>query len=195
MANQLLDEAGWVDSNGDGTRDKDGVELVLRYGTTTKEVRQSFQAIAQQSLAEVGIGVELFNYDSDIFFASYGDNGPTYNGDLDMFEWSDVPTSFPDPDIAYWLCAEIPSDEYPSGLNAQYICDEELDALFQLQITQVDYNARVETFQQISKIMYDNVYWLSLWHDPDIWALGSRLTNVKLSGSTPLYNIAEWDLK
>jgi len=34
-AKQLLDEAGWVDSNGNGTRDKDGVELILTYGTTT----------------------------------------------------------------------------------------------------------------------------------------------------------------
>lgn len=194
-ANELLDAAGWIDSNGDGTRDKDGVELVLRYGTTTKEVRQSFQAIAQQELAQVGIGIELFNYDSDIFFASYGDNGPTYNGDLDIFEWSDVPTSFPDPDIAYWLCSEIPSDENPQGLNAQYICDEELDGLFQLQTTQVDMNARIATFHQISKIMYDKVYWLSLWLDPDIWAVSSRLVNVKLSGSTPFYNVTEWDLK
>ncbi|NIN66306.1 MAG: peptide ABC transporter substrate-binding protein, partial [Anaerolineae bacterium] len=33
-AKALLDEAGWVDTNGDGTRDKDGVELVLVYSTT-----------------------------------------------------------------------------------------------------------------------------------------------------------------
>ena len=194
-AKELLDAAGWKDSNGNGTRDKDGVELILRYGTTTKEVRQSMQAIAQQMLADVGIGTELFNYDSDIFFASYGDNGPTYNGDLDIYEWSDVPTAFPDPDIAYWLCSDIPTDESPAGLNAQFICDEELDGLFQLQSTQVDFNARVETFHKITKIMFDKVYWLSIWLDPDIWAVGARLNNVKLSGATPFYNVEEWTLK
>ena len=171
------------------------MELVLRYGTTTKEVRQSFQAIAQQMLAEVGIGIKLFNYDGDIFFASYGDKGPTYNGDLDIYEWSDVPTAFPDPDIAYWLCSQIPSDENPQGLNAEFICDKELDGLFQLQATQVDINARIDTFHKITKIMYDKVYWLSIWQDPDIWAVGKRLDNVKLSGSTPFYNIGEWILK
>lgn len=194
-AKELLDAAGWTDSNGDGTRDKDGVELILRYGTTTKEVRQSLQAIAQQMLADVGIGTELQNYDSDIFFATYGDNGPTYNGDLDIYEWSDVPTAFPDPDIAYWLCSEIPSNENPQGLNAQFLCDEELDALFQQQTTQVDFAARVATFHKITKIMYDKVYWLSIWQDPDIWAIGARLDNVKLSGSTPFYNVGEWSLK
>jgi len=117
------------------------------------------------------------------------------DGDLDIYEWSDVPTAFPDPDIAYWLCSEVPTDESPSGVNAQFICDPELDKLFQLQATQVDFNARVETFHQITKIMYDKVYWLSIWLDPDIWAVNARLTNVKLSGATPFYNVDQWDVK
>jgi peptide/nickel transport system substrate-binding protein len=193
-AKSLLDKAGWV-MGSDGVREKDGVKLELRYGTTTRDVRQSAQAIIQQELASVGVKVELLNYDSDIFFASYADKGPTYSGELDIYEWSDVPTAFPDPDIAYWLCSEIPSDQNPQGLNAQFLCDKQLDELFQQQATQVDFNQRVKTFHQITKIMYDKVYWLSLWLDPDIWALSSRLQNVKLSGSTPLYNIGEWSIK
>jgi len=193
-AKSLLDQAGWV-MGSDGVREKNGVKLDLRYGTTTRDVRQSAQAIIQQELASVGVKVELLNYDSDIFFASYADKGPTYSGELDIYEWSDVPTAFPDPDIAYWLCSEIPSDQNPQGLNAQFLCDKQLDGLFQKQATQVDYNQRVATFHQITKIMYDQVYWLSLWLDPDIWALSSRLQNVKLSGSTPLYNIGEWTIK
>ena len=85
---------GWVDSNGDGVRDKDGVDLTLRYGTTTREVRQSTQAVAQQELAAVGIKTELTNYDSDIFFSGYADNGPAASGQLDIMEWSDT-TNFP----------------------------------------------------------------------------------------------------
>jgi peptide/nickel transport system substrate-binding protein len=193
-AKQLLDAAGWTVGS-DGVREKDGVKLDLRYGTTTKEVRQSAQAIIQQMLASVGVKVELLNYDSDIFFASYGDKGPTYSGELDIYEWSDVPTAFPDPDIGYWLCSQIPSDENPQGLNAQFLCDKELDGLFQLQTTQVDFNQRVATFHKITKLMYDQVYWLSLWLDPDIWAISKRLENVKLSGATPFYNVEEWTVK
>ena len=193
MAKQLLDEAGWVDSNGDGTRDKDGVELVLRYGTTTREIRQSTQAVAQQQFAAIGVGVELLNYDSDIFFGGYGDGGPSATGELDISQWSDT-SNYPDPELAYWLCSEIPSDEEPAGTNWQGICDEELDGLFQLQATQVDFAQRQETFYQISKIMYDKVYWLGLWQDPDTWAVGPRLQNVKISGATPFFNIHEWDM-
>jgi peptide/nickel transport system substrate-binding protein len=193
-AKALLDQAGWVDSNGDGIRDKDGVDLSLTYGTTTREVRQDTQAVAQQQLAQVGIKIELLNYDSDIFFATYGEGGPSATGQLDISEWSDTPLGWPDPDIAYWLCGEIPSDESPQGVNWQAICDPELDSLFALQATQVDFAARQKTFQQISKLMYDKVYWLGIWKDPDQWAIGARLMNVKISGVTPFFNITEWDL-
>ena len=194
-AKKLLDEAGWKDSNGDGTRDKDGVEFVIQFGTTTREVRQEFQAVAQQQLAEVGIKAEISNYDSDLFWASYADQGPTYTGEMDLQEWSDAPSGFPDPDIYYWLCSEIPTADNPSGSNSFFLCDEELDSLIQLQATQLDPVARQKTISQINQIFFDKVYWLGLWQDPDVWAVGTRLTGVKFSGVTPFYNITEWDLK
>ena len=193
-ARALLDEAGWIDSNGDGVRDKDGVELVLNYGTTIREIRQDTQALAQQQLAAVGVKLELFSYDSDIFFGGYGENGPFASGELDIAEWSDTSSGFPDPDISYWLCSEIPSDESPSGVNWQFICDPELDDLFKLQMTQVDFEERQQTFWQLSRIMYEKVYWYGLWQDPDNWAIGPDLVNVSISGATPFYNIFEWDI-
>ncbi|MCA9941670.1 MAG: peptide ABC transporter substrate-binding protein [Anaerolineales bacterium] len=194
QARKLLDDAGWVDSNGDGTRDKDGVELVLIHGTTTREIRQDTQAVAQQQLAEIGVGLDIRNYESDIYFASYGEGGPCATGELDICESSNSP-SFPDPDTSYWLCSEIASDESPNGVNDQALCDPELDALFQLQKTQVDFNERQATFRQISDMMFEKIYWLGIWQDPDIWAVSGRLTNVKLSGATPFYDIANWDMQ
>jgi peptide/nickel transport system substrate-binding protein len=193
-AKALLDEAGWVDANGDGVREKDGQDLTLTYGTTTREVRKDTQAVFQQELAEVGIKVELQNYDSDIYFAGYGEGGPAATGQLDMFEYSTV-TQFPDPDTYDYLCAEIPSDEKPSGTNWEGWCDPELDALFQKQATEVDFKTRQQTFYQISKLIFDKVYWLGIWQDPDWFGISGRLLNVKLSGATPFYNIAEWDMK
>lgn len=192
-ANRLLDEAGWVDSNGDGTRDKDGVELVLTHGTTIREIRQDAQAVAQQQLAEVGIGLDIRSYDADILFAGLADGGPAASGDLDIFEWSDGPF-FPDPDHYYWLCSEIPSDEAPDGGNWQRICDETLDSLFRTQLTQTDVEERQETFYEITRYMFENVIWLGLWEDPDVWAISSDLENVSISGVTPFYSIEEWDI-
>lgn len=194
QAKALLDEAGWVDSNGDGVRDKDGVELVLDYGTTTREIRKDTQAVLQQQLAAVGIKVNLLNAEADLFFSGYGEGGPAARGEYDLFEYSTSPSQPPDPDTADWLCSEIPSDEYPDGSNWQANCDEELDALFAKQRTQVDLEQRMATFHQITKHIFENVYWLGLWQDPDTWAVGKRLKNVRISGATPLYSIMEWEL-
>jgi peptide/nickel transport system substrate-binding protein len=193
QAKALLDEAGWVDSNGDGSRDKGGVELVLDYGTTTREVRKDTQAVVQQQLAEVGIKVNTLNAASDLFFSSYGEGGPAAKGEYDMFEYSTA-FHFPDPDTADWLCSEIPTDEKPDGTNWAANCDPELDALFAQQRTQVDIAQRQETFRKITKMIFDKVYWLGYWQDPDIFAIGPTLKNVKLSGATPFFNIIEWEL-
>jgi peptide/nickel transport system substrate-binding protein len=192
-AKQLLDEAGWIDSNGDGTRDKDGVELVLKYGTTNREVRQDTQAVAQQDLAQIGIKLDLQSFDSDIFFATYGEDGPSANFSLDIIEYSDNP-DFPDPNDNVWLCSEIPSDENPAGGNTSGLCDEELDALFQKQATQVDFNERQQTLYQITRHIFDQAYWIGLWQDPDLFGFSDRMQNIKISGATPFYNVIEWDI-
>ena len=191
-ANELLDAAGWTDSNGDGTRDKDGVELVLKYGTTTREIRKEIQAVFQQQLLEVGIGTELINAEN--FFDGYAEGGPAATGDLDIFEYSTV-TQYPDPHVSEWYCDQIPTDEAPDGSNWQAVCDTDLEALFAQESSQVDAAAREATFHEISKLIFDQAYFIGIYWDPDIWAINSRLTNVKVSGATPFYNIIEWDIQ
>lgn len=193
-AKQLLDDAGWKVGS-DGVREKDGVKLELKYGTTTREIRKDTQAVFQQELADVGIKVDLLNYESDVFFNGYDKQGPAATGQLDMYELSQVSTAFPDPDIAEWLCAQIPSDNSPSGTNWSALCDKDLDALFQAQATQFDFATRQQTFYKITKMIYDKAYWIGLWQDPDQWGVNEKLTNVKISGVTPFYSVADWDLK
>ncbi len=192
-AKTLLEEAGWTDVDGDGIRENaDGEKLVLTHGTTIREIRQDAQAVAQQMLREVGIDLQIMSYDADLFFASYADGSPAAVGENDIMEWSDS-TAFPDPDQNYWLCSELPTDENPWGYN-YFGCDEELDALFQQQLTLINPEERVQVIQQITKYMHDQVYWLGMWDDPDYWIVSPRLTGVKFSGVTPLYNIMEWDI-
>jgi ABC-type transport system substrate-binding protein len=109
-------------------------------------------------------------------------------------EYSTV-TQYPDPHSYDWYCNEIPSDEAPDGVNWQAVCDADLEALFVKESGQVDAAAREATFHEISRLIFDQAYWIGIYWDPDIWAINSRVTNVKVSGATPFYNIMEWDLK
>jgi peptide/nickel transport system substrate-binding protein len=191
-AQRLLDEAGWVDSNGDGTRDKDGVELVVRYITNDRGLRQDMQAVVQQQWAEVGIGAELVNYSSDIYWNAYNADGPQAQGNYDIAQYSSV-GSFPDPEAsANWLCDQIASADNPDGANWQGYCDEEMDALLKEQAVTLDLDARIDLYHQISQKMYDETIYVGIWKDPDLWSINKRLQNVVLSGATPFWNAQEW---
>jgi len=191
-AKKLLDDAGWK-LGADGIRAKDGVPLKLRYVTTSREVRQNTQVIVQQMLEEVGIEVELINHSSDVFFNTYETGGPIATGQYDMAEWSSNP-AFPDPDSADWRCGEIPTDENPAGVNWTRVCDKQLEELFDKSTATVDVQARIQVFYQIAKIINQNVYWASVWDDPDYWTVANSLKNVKLSGATPFWNAYQWQL-
>lgn len=191
-AKKLLDAAGWTVGS-DGVREKGGVKLKLRYATTTRDIRKSTQVIIQQMLKDVGIDTELINHASDLFFSGYDAQGPIALGQYDIEQHSQNP-AFPDPDAVWWNCSEIPSDQNPSGTNFQRLCDKQLDALMLQQAQTPDPQARIQLFYQIDKIIYDQVYWFSLWNDPDWWAVSKKLLNFKPSGGTPFWNAVEWDL-
>ena len=59
-AKAILEEAGWVDSDGDGIREKDGVKLTIRW--LTYPSRQELPLLAesaQASLKEIGMDVDI----------------------------------------------------------------------------------------------------------------------------------------
>jgi peptide/nickel transport system substrate-binding protein len=191
---QLLDQAGWTDTNGDGTRDKDGVELKLRYITNQRQLRVDMQAVVQQQWAAVGIAAELVNYSSDVYWNGYNDGGPQAQGLYDIAQYSSV-GSFPDPEISNnWLCSQISSADNPDGANWQGYCNPQMDELLKKQATTLDRDERIRLYYQIEKLMYDEVIYVGIWKDPDLWSVNNRLQGVKLSGATPFWNAGEWSV-
>jgi peptide/nickel transport system substrate-binding protein len=67
-ANALLDEAGFVDTDGDGIREANGVPMKLLYQTSTNAVRQDYQALIKSWWAEIGVETELRNINASVFF-------------------------------------------------------------------------------------------------------------------------------
>ncbi|HEX2906398.1 MAG TPA: peptide ABC transporter substrate-binding protein, partial [Phototrophicaceae bacterium] len=193
QAKALLDAAGWVDSDGDGLRDKDGTKLELRFAATTRQIRQDMQALAQQWFADIGVGVIIENYESNVFFNGYAEGGPVATGSYDIATWSSNP-NFPDPDTVRFQCSDIPSDENPSGNNFGYFCDPELDKLFEQQRVTTDFDARVAIWHEIDKALYDQYVWVSTWYDADLWAFSGRLQNIRSNGITPFFDIVNWEL-
>lgn len=60
QARQVLEDAGWVDSDGDGIREKDGQKLVVRWLTYPGRMELPLLAeSAQATLKDIGIDVEV----------------------------------------------------------------------------------------------------------------------------------------
>jgi peptide/nickel transport system substrate-binding protein len=198
QAKQLLDTAGWTDSDGDGIRDKmvDGkkVDMIIRYATTQRELRKNIQAVVEQQWKQVGIGAELSNYSNDVFWTGYNDGGPQALGEYDIAQFSSSGNYLPDPDTEGFMCAQIVNADNPDGTNTQGYCNPKLDELFKAQAVEVDPAKRKELYNQIEQIMYDDYIYVGFWKDPDLWSVSSRLTNVKFSGVYPFWNAYEWEI-
>ena len=195
-AKKLLEEAGWIDSNGDGVREKDGKDLALRYPYASgDETTDTMMVSIQQMLADVGIQLDLFPNTTEVLWASYADNGPEATGQYDLMHWSDGMWYFPSPDTSYFLCDQIPTPEKPDGYNWFGICIPEMDELFKQQAVELDPQKRIEMIHKIGQIMYDQVLIIPLRSDPDVWAANTRLSNIRFSGVDPLMWAFEWDVK
>jgi peptide/nickel transport system substrate-binding protein len=201
MANQLLDEAGWVDSNGDGTRDKDGVELVLRYSTTDAQWRQNVQAVVAQQLEAVGVGIVQEAYPASEFFGSWANNGTNASGNYDIAQYANNTALTNPANVTVneaLSCEQRVSEANPGGQNYTGYCNEEVDAAGMVTLTSLDADERQEAANTIQTIMRDEVPLINLFPRGDNYAYNTtRFAGELQIGSgvgNTWYDILNWEL-
>ena len=134
-ANQLLEEAGYVDSDNDGIReDPDtGEPLFVLYQTSTNAVRQLTQDLVKANWAAIGVDSELKNVDASVFFGGDQASPDTYQKfytDVEMYT-----NGSGSPDAATymgnWTCDQVvsPSTNF-GGSNISRWCRPEYDELY-----------------------------------------------------------------
>lgn len=171
-ANRLLDEAGWVDTNDDGVRDKDGQEMILRFYTTTRQLRMDYQVVVQEYLNEVGVATQLLPVPSNILFAEFKERGILSTGDFDLaiFALSTSPLS-PAADAPSWFgCEGIPSADDPNGNNGWGFCDPEYDSLDLQVLETVDPEERLALAHDAIRHFYEGQFWHGLYLRPTWYA-------------------------
>ena len=60
FAQDILEQAGWVDEDGDGVRERDGQRLHIVYVTGDREYRVTLSQIFTENMAAIGIEVEAY---------------------------------------------------------------------------------------------------------------------------------------
>ncbi len=195
----LLEGAGWVDSDGDGVREKDGVELRVLYLTSTNAVRQKAQALVQQWWQEIGVAVELKHVDAGVYFGADPASPDTLNkffADVQMF--ANNPEALdPQTYLAGWLCrdgAEISRLENQfNGQNYERWCSAEYDALWDEYAATSDPDQRAEMAKQLNDMLAQEVVNIPLIFRGDVSAHANDLAGVAMnSWDSQLWNIGEW---
>lgn len=192
----LLDEAGIVDSDGDGIREYEGIPLQVRYQTSTNSVRQKTQALIKQWWAEIGIETELLNHDAGVYFGGDPNSPDTYQKfftDVEMYTTG--PSIDPQLHLSGWICSEIAGkDNTWGGNNIFRGCSPEYDELFQ-QLTQTPPGPeREELVKALNDINVQNYYQIPLVHRGSVSAAINGIEGNRMNGGwdSEMWNIAEW---
>ena len=131
-ANAMLDEAGIMDTNGDGFREYDGHELRVQYQTSTNAVRQNTQALIKQWWSEIGVDTELRNIDAAVYFGGDPASPDTFQKFYSDTEMYTTGSSSPDMEgfLGNYRCGEAPTpDNNWTGSNTPRFCNAEYDEI------------------------------------------------------------------
>lgn len=192
-ANKLLDEAGWIDTNEDGIRDKDGKEMRMVFQTPINPVRQQTQNLIKENLAAVGIDVDIKRVVAEDFFSADPSQTRSLNHFYaDMQEYN-TGSDTPDPAIymSWWLCDEIASqkNQWQKPNNGRY-CNPEYDKVWEQASKELDPDKRSALFQRLNTILAQDYVVIPLVRRGVINGLSDRITGVD---PTP-WDTSTWDI-
>jgi peptide/nickel transport system substrate-binding protein len=166
-ARRLLDEGGYIDTDGDGTREMPdgGDELVFRYAERSESaVAPAVRDFVTGWLSEIGIGTNVSVYDDTQL------TDVIASGEYDLFSWGWTPFVDPDPMLSYFTCAQLTTDIESIGYNDANWCDERYDALYEQQKVELDRDTRIGIVHEMLRLFYDESTYVVLFEDADTQA-------------------------
>ncbi len=182
-ARELLREAGWKDSNGDGILEKDGkpfvFELVLSQGN---ETRQKCAEIIQRQLAEVGITVKIRVLEWAAFINDFINKR---RFDTVILGWT-IP---PDPD-AYDVWHS--SKTAPEELNFISYKNTEADEMLERGRSTFDQKERKKYYDRFQEILAEDQPYTFLYVPDSLIIINKRFRGIEPAPIGLEYNFIKW---
>jgi peptide/nickel transport system substrate-binding protein len=166
-AKRLLDEAGWIDSDGDGIRDKDGVPFKFRYMIVSgSQLHEQIGKLVKDSLARAGIDVIIDPYEWSVFTQRALDR------DFDALNmaWGGNVESDP---YQIWHSSQI-----EKGSNYVRFNNPEADGLIEQARQTLDADKRNELYHRFHRIIHEEQPYTFIYTRPEQGFLDRRFQNV-----------------
>ncbi len=168
-AKQLLDEAGWIDHDGDGIRDNDGVkfefEFLIPSGSVTGE---QISTILKEELKRVGIEMNIRRLEWAVFTKQLEER----KFDAVTLSWA---MGVEDDPYQVWH-----SSQTEKGSNFVGFKNKEADQLIEQARTEFDREKRIELYRRFASIVHEEQPYTFLFCRKSTVALHRRFMGVKV---------------
>jgi peptide/nickel transport system substrate-binding protein len=180
----LLDASGWMDSDGDLIRDKDGVELAFTLLTSddATEVQMAEEIARQWRVVGVDVTIRSVSSESSVYFV----RNRNFDSALVTIELTGDPDPYP-----LWH-----STQAEDGQNFAGFANPEADAVMEEARLTTDPERRLELYYRFQEIFAEEVPSLLIFYPIYTYAVDIQVQDVQLSPmlhtSDRFRNIESW---
>jgi peptide/nickel transport system substrate-binding protein len=184
-ARELLAEAGWSDSDGDGVLDREGEAFTFELMSNSEnQTRQDICILVQQQLQQVGVraiprfvewGTQLARLQEGSFEAVVHRWQEPTQVDLEEL-WKSPP-------------------EDGASLNYCGYSNPEVDRLIELANSAPDIESQKPFLHRIQEIIVDEQPYTFLVESVRLDGLSTRVHNAVINNATPYFNLDQWTIE
>jgi peptide/nickel transport system substrate-binding protein len=188
-AGQLLDQAGYIDADGNGVREYRGKDITLRLWALAGDVHgQGEGKLIAGWLGALGLHIEFSVIDEGALEDRlWNYKGDVYAPDFDLYLWDWDGYDDPGQTLATLTTVQIEAWNEPCWSNAEY------DALAVEQAATLDTHARATLIHRMQQLIYEQTPWVVLTYpehleaySTDRWTGWTRV----MSGHGPAFYTA-----
>lgn len=168
-AKQLLDEAGWIDSNGNGIRDKKGMEFNFEFLISSgSQFAEQLATILKEDLKYVGIEMRIRRLEWSVFTQHLNER----KFDATTLGWSLGVEQDP---YQIWH-----SSQADHGSNFVGFRNEEADRIIEVARAEFDKEKRIKLYHRLNEIINEEQPYTFLFCYPSLAAVSKRFQEVNV---------------
>lgn len=203
-ANALLDEAGFIDEDGDGVREchgcmyaEEGTPMRLKFQTTSgNQLREETQQLILEMMDEIGVEFFIENVPSAELFGSWDAGAFRKHGQFDIVMYTTNDGIDPHEQMFGYFHSSQMATAANGGLGFNYSrwVNEEADAALETAGSTPDTEVRRAAYQRVCELVDADLPHIYLYDRAEIHLTRANIQGFRVNPwSSQMWNVAEWD--